>query len=151
GRVNTVTGRPLYGAPFTIGLASGGSTPVGVAIGDLNNDGHPDIVVADQTGGFGGANGNITILMYTGNGTIFNAAAYTGSPATAANTPTGIALGDFNNDGFLDIALAHTRGNGGGNGPRRGVSIVLNGLGNTTPPPSSTPFAGQTSSELETS
>ena len=81
--------------PATYALPSSAG-PYGVAVGDLNNDGRPDIVVANS-----GSN-NISVLLNspTAPGTF---------PATATSYNTGgsfiigVALADFNGDGRLDI------------------------------------------------
>jgi hypothetical protein len=78
-----------------------GSQPVSVAIGNFN--GKPDIVTANQ--------GDNTVSLLPGNGGgTFSAAQTVASfnePATSA------AVGDFNGDGKLDLAVA-TRGTDGG-------------------------------------
>jgi hypothetical protein len=74
-----------------------GAYPRAAAIGDLNGDGKPDIVIA---GGY--ANGWVSVLLGDG----------TGKFGPALDQPTGqgratdVALGDFNGDGTRDVALA---------------------------------------------
>jgi hypothetical protein len=80
-----------------------GRNPVALALADLNNDGNLDIVVANQLRGGGGA---LSILLGNGDGTFqapitFN---YGGPP------PTALAVGDYNNDGRLDIAVTDVLG-----------------------------------------
>src|SRR5437868_10963111 len=66
--------------------------------GDFNNDGIPDIV----TGNNAGANGfGLTVHLGNSDGT-FQA----GKNTSAAISPVDIAVGDFNGDGKLDVALA---------------------------------------------
>ncbi len=74
-----------------------GDTPVAVAVAvsDMNDDGHQDLVFAAENG--------LTVLLGNGEGG-FEAAP--GSPFAATDTPSGIAVGDFNGDGHEDIALA---------------------------------------------
>jgi hypothetical protein len=92
----------------------GGGAP---AIGDFTGDGIPDIIAAD-------ANGNLYLLKGNGDGTF-------GFAVTIPTNVTGsglLAIGDFNNDRKLDVALAGA-----------GVSILLgNGDGTFQPAKSST-------------
>ncbi|MGH9948356.1 MAG: FG-GAP-like repeat-containing protein, partial [Pyrinomonadaceae bacterium] len=83
-----------------------GTTPQVVVIGDFNNDGNQDFAVTNFFGnsvnirlgdGLGGFTG--TTIVPVGGGT-----------AGAAN-PFGIALGDFNNDGNQDFAVANSFSN----------------------------------------
>jgi hypothetical protein len=95
------------------------STPLGLAVGDLNNDALLDLVVSD--------NSNNILLVFLGNGTGVFAQAYT--LATGDNSkPYSIAINDFNGDNRPDIAVSNSGGNN--------VGIFLsNGVGT---------FGGQT-------
>jgi len=80
--------------------ASGGTSTLGVALGDVNGDGRPDIAVASQ------GTDNVSVLLS------LPGAAGTFGPATtyslgAGSRPTGIALGDVNGDGRLDIVTGN--------------------------------------------
>lgn len=88
-----------------------GAEPQEIVSADFNNDGRPDLLVANST-----AN-SVNVLLGNGNGT-FQA------PRTSAagDNPVSIAVGDFDADGKLDLAAANNgagsvsvmRGNGDG-------------------------------------
>ncbi|CAF1464015.1 unnamed protein product [Adineta steineri] len=72
---------------------STGQNPMGIAVADLNNDTHIDIVVAN--------NGSNYLSVFRGYGN--------GSFTTATSLPTdssvtAVAIADLNGDGRLDIA-----------------------------------------------
>ncbi len=91
------TFRQAAGSPVTAG-----ATPYSVATGDFNGDGVPDLAVAN-----GGAD-TVTILLGTGGGKFTEAAS---SPATPGFAPTFVAVGDFNEDGKADLAVANNGNN----------------------------------------
>ena len=78
--------------------SGGGSRLRCVAVGDMNNDTQLDIVVANY-----GTN-NIGVLLGYGNGTFVSQMMLN----TGSNShPSSIAIGDFNGDNQLDIAVAN--------------------------------------------
>jgi hypothetical protein len=79
--------------PALLTLAIGGGA---VAIGDMNSDRTPDIVTT--------APDAVAIYLGDGRGGFRQAP---GSPFAAGNNPNDIVLGDFNEDGRLDIAIAN--------------------------------------------
>ena len=97
------------------------------AIGDFTGDGIPDIITADTSG-------NLYLLKGNGDGTF-------GFPTTIPTNMTGsglLTVGDFNNDGKLDVALAGA-----------GIAILLgNGDGTFQPPNSSTLTSAASSSAV---
>jgi hypothetical protein len=79
----------------------GGQFPYSLAVGDVNRDGKPDLVVANQCDSSGAcANGSLGVLLGNGDGT-FQAASPTTIPAYGFGA---IALADYNGDGNLDVA-----------------------------------------------
>ena len=74
------------------------SSPSSLAVADLNNDGHSDLIVGtdDPTGG------NLWVLSGRGNGT-FSSSQRTGEPGLA----TSIAAADFDRDGLVDLVEAN--------------------------------------------
>jgi hypothetical protein len=75
---------------------SGGGGAMGVAIGDVNDDGKPDLLATNFS------QNTVGILLNTGNGQFSNLA----TVATQAG-PAGIALADLNQDGNLDMVVAN--------------------------------------------
>ena len=90
-----------------VGYGSGGPTPVFVAVGDLNGDGKPDIVLADQCSNnvnFSGCDNGVTaVLLGNGDGTFQTAVPYS-SGGQYANF---VAIGDVNGDGVPDLVVAN--------------------------------------------
>jgi hypothetical protein len=82
-----------FGAAAT--YASGTGNPIGISAGDVNGDGRPDVVVANNGGG-------VSVLLNSGSapGTFPTRVSY------AANGSRMVALRDVNGDGLLDIATA---------------------------------------------
>jgi uncharacterized protein (TIGR03437 family) len=82
-----------------------------VAGGDFNGDGAQDLVVTASGTSF--ISGGISVLLGNGNGTFLPAV-----NLAAGNGPAFVALGDFNDDGKPDLAVANQSSNN--------VSILLN-------------------------
>lgn len=74
------------------------SRPYSMAVSDFNNDKQMDIVIANS-----GTN-NILLLFGFGNGTFGNESSYSMS---YNSDPYSLAVGDFNNDSWMDIAVAN--------------------------------------------
>jgi hypothetical protein len=72
-----------------------------VAIGDFNGDGHPDLVVTDYVDQTGVQTNTVNILLGNGDGT-FQAPV----PFTVGVAPWEVVVGDFNQDGIPDLAVA---------------------------------------------
>ncbi len=89
-----------------------GSSPWGVAVGDVNNDGYVDIVTANSNGS------NVSVLKNNGDGTFATHVDY-----ATGFTPRAVLLTDVNNDHHMDIVVA--------NSGFSTVSVLLNdGAGN---------------------
>jgi hypothetical protein len=94
-----------------------GANPQFAAVGDFNGDGMLDLAITNA------ASNTVTILLGNGDGTFTQAS---GSPVSAGNAPEGIAVGDLNGDGILDLAVT--------NSPSNTVTILLgNGDGSFSP------------------
>jgi len=82
---------------------SGGIAASSVAVGDVNGDGHPDLVIANGClSGSNCNNGVVSVLLGNGDGTFQSAVNY-----NAGYVPVAIATGDLNGDGHLDLILAN--------------------------------------------
>ena len=75
-----------------------GSKPISIAVGDFNNDNRSDIAVANKLGK------TLGVFLGNGDGTFSNQANYSTGPYSG---PTSVAVGDFNNDNRLDIAVTN--------------------------------------------
>jgi uncharacterized repeat protein (TIGR01451 family) len=112
-------GDGLGGFAAAANIPLGGAMgPVDLAVGDVNGDGHLDIVTAN------GNSNNVSVLLGDGLGGFTPA---TGSPFAAGTTCQGIAIGEVTGDTFVDIVVANS---GSGN-----ISVLTgNGTGAFTGP-----------------
>jgi hypothetical protein len=85
-----------------------------VTIADVNHDGHPDLVVSCYAFCPGGGGGGFSVLLNTGHGSFGTPTFYGGLPEGV----NGIAIGDVNGDGKLDVATAS-------DGNSSGASVFL--------------------------
>lgn len=97
-------GDGTFEAAVQVGTYSGNSSDyaTAVAVGDLNGDGRPDIAVANRA--------DTVVVLNTGNRTFALQPALAPYASFVLN-PTLVAVGDFNSDGRLDIAVG-TSNNG---------------------------------------
>src|SRR5262249_45698378 len=91
-----VTGPAIMVAPF-----QDGSTAT-IAVADMNGDGTPDILALGSSAIH---DVQLAIALGNGNGT-FKAPSITNYGAQYLNTEQGIATGDFNGDGKLDVVIS---------------------------------------------
>lgn len=101
-----------------------GNGPSSVAVADFNGDGILDLAVTNKN------DNTVSILLGHGNGT-FTAQAK--SPFATGLTPVSVAVGDFNNNGVLDLAIVNACGSDLTCSSKGTVSILLgNGDGSFT-------------------
>ena len=107
--INDIFQAGSFSAPTTILLPLGTETPMGIAIGDVDNDAVGDIVVADP------ANNQILLLKSDGRGGVSSISSY-----PVAGAPTDVELVDVNGDGKLDIVTINKN--------TLNTTVILNGL-----------------------
>lgn len=92
-------GNGTFGSPED--TVSAGPDPVSIAVADINNDGNPDVIVANSgTNPDGSAVNTISILLGNGNGSF--QPAYTVATDVA---PTFVTTADLNRDGNVDLIV----------------------------------------------
>jgi Bacterial Ig-like domain (group 3)/FG-GAP-like repeat len=91
-----------------------------VAIGDLNNDGKLDVVVASA--------GSVSVFLGKGNGTFKPAVVYASGGVTSVPASVPLLLADLNGDGKLDVIVGSQTNQSGGDGS----AVVLLNNGNGT-------------------
>jgi hypothetical protein len=107
-------------SPFPVG-----KNPNSVAVGDLNKDGRPDLATANS------GSDDVTVLLRNGSGGFVAAPQ---SPLRVGNYPASVAIGNLNNDGKPDLAVASFRAHN--------VSVLLgNGSGRFVRPSGGGRFA----------
>ena len=128
------TGDGSFSSGFTYPV---GYAPISVAVGDINKDGSPDILVANGCGNDATCKspGTATVLVGDGKGNFKPAA-----DIALGNAPTAIALADLTGHGVPDLlvsrsadnTLAVLRGNGDASFKAAVVYPVGNGPGSVT-------------------
>lgn len=93
------------GSPFACG-----DSPFGIAIGDINQDGDPDLAIINSPSITSSNIGNdgLTILLGDGTGKF---KPMPGAPFSTGKAPSRVAVGDLNGDGFPDVAVTNYQGN----------------------------------------
>jgi hypothetical protein len=99
-----------------------GTNPYSVAVADFNGDGRPDLVTANHQTAYPYP-GSVSVLLGNGDGTF-------GPKSDIATGPDFkcIAVGDFDRDGVLDVAIACDL-DANGNGTGSSAVAVLFGVG----------------------
>lgn len=93
GRASAALGVPSYPAV--------GTAPHYVAVGDVNNDGQPDVVATNS------GSSTATVLLGNGTGSFGQGGGPTTATLAVGSNPQTVVLADINNDGRLDILVAN--------------------------------------------
>lgn len=91
------------GGAFAPAVNYPAGSPLALAVGDFNGDAKLDLAVASLAGG-------VLIFLGNGDGTFPKAVFYSAGILNVLGTE-GIAVGDFNGDGKLDVVVTNTRRN----------------------------------------
>src|SRR5580698_2406861 len=105
------TGMNSEGVSFlAAGLSGLGCIPFSIAVGDVNGDGKPDLVVVDSDQNCSGAwsTGEVEVRLGSGDGTFQAPVSYSSGGFQAL----GVAVGDVNDDGKLDLVVVSSCGSG---------------------------------------
>jgi hypothetical protein len=86
-----------------------GNKPNAVAVADLNGDGSPDVISANNLSpsSINNTNGNITVVLGNGDGTLRAGRAYLTGDQTHGNNAAALVSADFNRDGIPDIVTSN--------------------------------------------
>jgi hypothetical protein len=99
--VASTSASPIFGPAATYG--SGGGSPYSVTVADVNGDGKPDALVANDCFDTNCANGSVGVLLGNGDGTFQAPVAY----SSGGQDAIAVAVGDVNGDGKPDVLVAN--------------------------------------------
>ena len=92
----------VFAAPVVFSTGSG-SVPVAIAIGDMDGNFTPDLVIASDYS----PNGTVRVLLRAVSATPASGLYPTSSAYNVGNAPRSLALADLDRDGKLDVAVAN--------------------------------------------
>jgi hypothetical protein len=106
-RRNVATPGVLDGGSFAPAASfTTGSNPIGIALGDVDGDGKPDLVTANYTGN------DVSVRRNTATSGAIDAASFAAQvTALVGSFPFAVAIGDLDGDGAPDLAVANSSGN----------------------------------------
>jgi hypothetical protein len=90
--------------PTVATYSSGGLSPLALAVADLNGDGKPDVVVANQWTDNTDTSSNVAVLLNDGTGKFPSGIQY----GTGGFFPDSVAIADVNGDGKPDLVVANS-------------------------------------------
>jgi hypothetical protein len=118
-----------------VGYSTGGQIPVSVAVADVNGDGKPDLLIANEWASFQEtSHGSVGVLLANGDGTFKSPVALDSGGSLALS----VAVEDVNGDGKPDVVVSNCGPTGSqacleyGNTPGIGVVSILLGNGDGT-------------------
>ena len=90
-------GNGSFAAETTYPIGTG-STPQDVVVDDFNNDNQSDVAITNSR------NDNVIVFLGDGNGTFLIEITY---PTGSGSNPSTLAIGNFNNDAYLDLVVTN--------------------------------------------